>query len=72
MTRTKFRVTQVAHNEGSMSTVSLVVVTKDSPENKVFFKYTPGGSISLTVVNPEVASKFVPGKEYYVDFTEAE
>lgn len=35
-------------------------------------KWTPEVSIKLFIVNPEAAKQFVPGKEYYVDFTLAE
>lgn len=45
----------------------LTPVIDGSEENKGFFKYTPGGEIHLQVVNKEV--EFVPGQEYYVDFT---
>jgi len=38
-------------------------------ENKKFFAATPSGEISLTTV---ASSMFTPGREYYIDFTEAE
>jgi hypothetical protein len=47
-------------------------VYSGSEENKQFFKYTPGGQISLNVVNPPVADRFEDGKEYYVDFSPAD
>ena len=43
-------------------------VTGDSGENKKFFASTPGGQLQLTTVRED---HFVPGKTYYVDFTEA-
>lgn len=43
-----------------------------SDENKEFFASTPSGSITMVIVNPEASKGFVVGKEYYVDFTEAE
>jgi hypothetical protein len=42
-----------------------------SKENKEFFKYTPGGEISLNVVNPEAAKQIEQGKEYYIDISPA-
>lgn len=51
--------------------VTLGAVTSGSEENKSFFKYTPGGQISLYTVNQEAADQFVVGKEYYITFTEA-
>jgi len=47
-------------------------VTTGSPENKSFFKFTPGGEIKLTVVNPAALAQFEEGKCYYVDFTDAD
>lgn len=75
MVRAKFKVTQLnlSHDGYSVSTtLMLVPVTTGSEENKTFYKYTPGGSISLSVVNEEAVKQFELGKEYYVDFTKAE
>jgi hypothetical protein len=46
-------------------------VTSGSPENESFYKYTPGGKISLSTINADAAKQFVPGQYYYVDFTAA-
>jgi hypothetical protein len=40
-------------------------------ENKVFWKYSPGGSISLNCINPGAMAQFEIGKFYYVDFSQA-
>jgi len=40
-------------------------------EDKQFHKYTPSGSIKLTVDNPPLIEKLKLGQSYYVDFTEA-
>ena len=47
-------------------------VTCGSKENEEFFKWTPGGVIQLSCVNPAVNKQFEAGKEYYIDFTPAE
>lgn len=47
------------------------VVYTGSEENKRFFALTPGGQFNLYTVNKEVAAKFEMGKEYYIDFSEA-
>lgn len=44
-------------------------VTGNSEENNKFFASTPGGSISMFAVRDDL---FVPGKEYYLDFSPAE
>ena len=46
-------------------------VAEGSAENKEFFKYTPGGTITFNVLNKTAAAKFETGKQYYVDFTPA-
>ncbi len=58
--------------EGVTSNITLQPVTGNSEENKDFFRWTPGGKIELSVVNPATAEQFEVGKEYYVDFTPAE
>lgn len=40
------------------------------PEAEQFTKYTPSGSLTISVDNPAVV--FVPGKEYFLDFTPVE
>lgn len=68
--RAKFQCTAV-HGEAA-KTIALLPVYSGSEENKSFFSYTPGGSITLAIVNEEAAKQFEVGKEYYVDFTLAE
>lgn len=40
-------------------------------ENTKFWNATPSGEIRLGMVNPEAWKHFELGKEYYLDFTEA-
>ena len=47
---------------------TLRAVYGNSEENKTFFAATPTGEIKLGTVRED---HFVPGKSYYVDFTEA-
>ncbi len=44
-------------------------VYQGSEENKEFFKYTPGGTVTFNVLNAAAAANFEVGKEYYLDFT---
>lgn len=41
-------------------------------ENTKFWNASPSGSITLGTVNPAAWEQFDMGKEYYLDFTEAE
>lgn len=76
-TRAKFRVQTVtdhfvASPDEVHKTVILNAVTRDDDAPEDFWKYTPAGNINITINNPEAAAPFVPGKSFYVDFTEAE
>lgn len=70
--RAKFTVQSVtpAQDPSQGSQVALGTVAHDqNEENKKFFALTPSGQIQMGIVAPETASFFVPGQEYYVDFT---
>ena len=41
-------------------------------EDNTYARYTPSGSLSLTVNNPDLFGKFKPGQKFYLDFTLAE
>ncbi len=70
-TRAKFKCTEVAATENG-SKVRFSVVSGGSPENDVFFKWTPFGTIDIGIVNPDTVEQFIPGQTYYVDFTKAD
>ena len=69
--RAKFNCTSVTNTKDG-ATVKMSPVINGSEENKEFYRYTPGGEISLSTINATAAQQFVPGKDYYVDFTAAE
>ena len=70
MVRAKF---YCVSNEGEdTSTIILRPVVSGSEENALFYKYTPGGQVELSIVNPDAAKQFEVGKEYYVDFAPAQ
>ncbi len=70
--RAKFTVDSVLATASNGHTVTLSPVTTGSEENKQFYKWTPGGTIVLSTVNQDAAAQFIPGKQYYIDFTLAE
>jgi hypothetical protein len=57
-----------------MQTIELnpVYSNDENDENKKFWDATPSGKIELGTINLEAAKYFELGKEYYVDFKEAE
>jgi hypothetical protein len=72
MVRAKFRVTKKSINDHGGDEVLMHPVTSGSQENEAFYKWTPGGEISLITINHDAAEQFVVGGEYYVDFTKVE
>lgn len=79
--RAKFIVTDIqsagwGNDQGDVVNITLFPVGGaaggESEENKAFFAATPGGYITLGVVNERAAAQFEVGKAYYVDFTPAE
>jgi hypothetical protein len=68
--RAKFKVTRKDIQEHG-ETITLKPVVGGSPENEKFFKYTPSGEMLIGTINPDAASQFEVGKEYYIDFTKA-
>ena len=68
--RAKFRCYHKEETEQG-HVVKLRPVTSGSEENENFYKYTPGGDLSLSTINSGAAERFNVGKEYYLDFTPA-
>jgi hypothetical protein len=69
--RAKFRVSHIILDATGDIAVQLYPVTGNE-ENKRFWKWTPSGSLAMTITNPEASSFFEVGKEYYLDFTPAD
>lgn len=72
--RAKFKVVDVQPiNENDMGGhVQLSPVIGGSEENDEFYRYTPGGSISLSTINEKALAEFNVGDEFYIDFTKVQ
>lgn len=77
--RAKFRVSTVTDHyvhgnpkNECHKTVLLHAVTRDDGDPEDFWKYTPAGTLDITISYPDTAEQFVPGKSFYIDFTEAD
>lgn len=68
--RAKFTCTEKTETQDGFK-IKMVPVTCGSKENEQFFKYTPYGSLEIGTINPTAAADLKPGKQYYVDLTEA-
>jgi hypothetical protein len=40
-------------------------------EDNTFARYTPSGSLCLTITNPNLIGQFRNGQKFYLDFTES-
>ena len=70
--RAKF-ICESVENFKFSKTAKLRAVHGTESENADFTKYTPNGTIQISITEDAPASNvFEPGKNYYVDFTEAE
>jgi hypothetical protein len=67
--RVKFKLNSITNDITGGTSLKLYPVTGGSEENKLFYKYTPYGEITLNAINENVASQFELGKDYFIDFT---
>jgi hypothetical protein len=68
MIRAKFKVESLEHTV-DYANVKMTPVIGGSKENEQFYRWTPSGSILLTTINKKAAEEFMPGREFYIDFT---
>lgn len=61
-----------ANEKMTIIDVQLSPVTTGSEENEKFYAWTPGGYLTLSTVNLEIAKELILGKEFYVDLTAVE
>jgi hypothetical protein len=59
-------------DDDSYRVVNMTPVTADTPENKTWSKYTPGGLLQMHISNPAAFEQFESGKKYYIDISPAE
>jgi len=75
--RAKFIIESVQGTESSQVLKMRAVTHKPfdedgNSEDNSFAKWTPSGSLEMTITNPAVLSQLVPGDAYYLDFTKAD
>ena len=70
--RAKFHCNSVNHNEYNRN-VNLTAICGKEGENADFTKATPVGELNISISNDVPASDFfVPGQNYYLDFTQVQ
>ena len=67
--RAKFKVMSVKHHEGDQAMIELSAI--HGADNRTWSKWTPNGTLTMTVTNPAATAQFVPGACVFLDFTEA-
>jgi hypothetical protein len=79
MMRAKVEVQSVEQVHGQLERLSMRPVTGSASfgpsgesEDNTYARYTPSGSISLDITNPDLHGKFSQGQKFYVDFSPAE
>ena len=71
--RCKFTVTSVTHYQGEAKRITLTPqYDPELPEDQRFSKYTPSGSLEMTVDNPSVVEALQIGKAFYLDLVPVE
>lgn len=67
-------VKRIANSDGSIGAeeIFLNAVTGDSPTNKAWSKWTPSGSLSFTVTNPDAFGQCLPGQYVHLTMTPAD
>lgn len=80
--RCKFYCTSVAQtanqpstndpNAGKVVQEQIALAPVYGEDNKPWSKFTPCGSMQLTITNPDALGAFVPGQVYFIDISAAE
>lgn len=78
MMRAKFQVQSVTptgepmvQQVVQMAPVSGTLGAEGESEDNTYARYTPSGSLSLTINNRALFGQFAVGQKFYADFTEA-
>ena len=78
MMRAKMQVISVTKYNGATETIKFQCVSRStgypkdgSDEDNSFALWTPSGLAELQITNPALHGKLIPGRKFYVDFTEA-
>lgn len=74
MVRAKFLVSEVRQiaRYGPHVQDAITLTAVSGPGNEQWSRWTPSGSITMTITNPDALNQFRIGKHVYVDFTEAD
>lgn len=76
--RAKMRCTEIAQTTSSYGAgpkpvehTRVKLTCLAGPGNEEWSKYTPSGSVEMSITNPSASSAFEVGQDYFVDFARA-
>lgn len=79
MMRAKMQIQKIEQHLGGTETLHLSAVAKSSgyppdgsDDDNTYARWSPSGSLQLTIANQELHGKFRVGEKFYLDFTMAE
>jgi hypothetical protein len=69
----KFNCESVLHSNpgGNMHQETITLHAVTGKENEEWSRYTPSGSVTIAITNPEAQGRFEPGKDYLIRFEPA-
>lgn len=70
--RAKFQCHAVTKDSGKNEIVRFTAVYGSGEANKQWSKYTPNGTLEMTISEEGAQGRFEPGKEYFLDITPAD
>ncbi|MES2705129.1 MAG: hypothetical protein V4726_00870 [Verrucomicrobiota bacterium] len=68
--RAKFKIDSITRTEYG-DTLKMSPVSNGQKEDNTYSKFTPSGSLTMEITNPELIGTFTPGETYHMDFTKA-
>ncbi len=63
---------KVSEGENPQAQLTFFASYGEGADNRDWSKWTPSGSLNMSITNPAAFNWFEEGKEYYLDFTEAQ
>ena len=67
--RAKYKVDSVTVTDQNMELIKFSAVTDGTKKDNTFHKWTPYGTMDITITNQDLFGKIKPGQKYYLDFT---
>ncbi|RWC25938.1 MAG: hypothetical protein EOS27_27145 [Mesorhizobium sp.] len=74
--RAKMQVQEIKRYAANDVIKAVAVAAKSYPadgsdEDNTYARFSPGGTLELTIANPVLLGKIEPGQKFYLDFTPA-